>query len=49
MVDLARRLGLVPTGGSDYHGARKQVVVGTGNGSLKVPNSVLDELEAALP
>ncbi len=48
MVDLARRLGLVPTGGSDYHGARKQVAVGTGNGSLKVPNSVLDELEAAL-
>jgi hypothetical protein len=49
MVDLARRLGLVPTGGSDYHGANKAVAVGTGDGTLSVPNGVLVELEAARP
>ena len=48
-VDLARRLGLVPTGGSDFHGSAKEVAVGTGNGTLRVPDGVLDELEAARP
>jgi predicted metal-dependent phosphoesterase TrpH len=49
LVSLARRRGLVPTGGSDYHGAYKpDLSVGTGTGDLKVPDEVLDELEARL-
>ena len=48
--NLARRFGLVPTGGSDYHGATKpDLYVGTGTGDLKVPDRVLDQLEAARP
>jgi predicted metal-dependent phosphoesterase TrpH len=46
--NLARRFGLVPTGGSDFHGATKpDLFVGTGTGDLKVPDRVLDQLEAA--
>jgi hypothetical protein len=46
--NLARRFGLVPTGGSDFHGATKpDLHVGTGTGDLKVPDRVLDQLEAA--
>ena len=34
--NLARRFGLVPTGGSDFHGATKpDLAVGTGTGDLK--------------
>ena len=48
--NLARRFGLVPTGGSDFHGTSKpDVAVGTGTGDLKVPDRVLDQLEAARP
>jgi len=48
--NLARRFGLVPTGGSDFHGASKpDLCVGTGTGDLKVPDRVLDQLEAARP
>ena len=47
-ANLARRFGLVPTGGSDFHGASKpDLHVGTGTGDLKVPDRVLDQLEAA--
>lgn len=43
--DLARRFGLVPTGGSDYHGSYKPgLEVGLGYGDLYVPDSVVDEL-----
>ena len=46
-ADLARRFGLVPSGGSDYHGAYKPgVELGIGFGDLDVPESVLDELRA---
>ena len=49
-VELARRHGLVPTGGSDYHGtAKPDLQLGRGTGSLKVPDQLLDELEAARP
>ena len=49
-ANLARRFGLVPTGGSDFHGATKpDLFVGTGTGDLKVPDRVLDQLEAARP
>jgi len=48
--NLARRFGLVPTGGSDFHGTTKpDLHVGTGTGDLKVPDRVLDQLEAARP
>lgn len=50
LVNLARRFGLVATGGSDFHGATKpDLHVGTGTGDLKVPDRVLDQLEAARP
>lgn len=46
-VDLARRFDLIPTGGSDYHGAYKEgLSIGTGYGDLRVPGSVVDELVA---
>ncbi|MGH9099549.1 MAG: PHP domain-containing protein, partial [Acidimicrobiales bacterium] len=45
LVALARRNGLVPTGGSDYHGVVKpDLAVGTGGGDLSVPDEVLAEL-----
>lgn len=49
MVRLTRDAGLIPTGGSDYHGAYKpDVAFGRGRtGDLMVPDSVLDELKAA--
>lgn len=41
----ARSLGLVPTGGSDYHGTYKPgLAVGTARGDLSVPDTVVDEL-----
>ena len=44
-LDLARTLDLVPTGGSDYHGANKPAQgLGVGRGSLHVPDQVLDRL-----
>jgi hypothetical protein len=48
--DLSRMAwdaGLVPTGGSDYHGTFKPgLSVGLGNGDLDVPGHVLEELAA---
>jgi predicted metal-dependent phosphoesterase TrpH len=44
---LARELGLVVTGGSDYHGAAKpDIEMGSGFGAMAVPLSVLDDLKA---
>jgi predicted metal-dependent phosphoesterase TrpH len=49
LVALARRHGLVPTGGSDFHGTFKPgLAVGTGRGTLCVPDDVLDELKDRL-
>jgi predicted metal-dependent phosphoesterase TrpH len=46
-VTLAARLGMVVTGGSDYHGAHKPGIrLGRGTGGLKVPDELLDGLEA---
>lgn len=40
--------GLIPSGGSDYHGSYKQgLEVGTGRGWLTVPDEVLAELRSA--
>ncbi len=49
MVKLTRDAGMIPTGGSDYHGTYKEDVrLGVGrSGDLRVPNEVLDELKAA--
>ncbi len=45
---LAKALDLLPTGGSDFHGAAKpDIDVGVGRGDLKVPTKLLDPLRAA--
>ncbi len=49
---LARRFGLIPSGGSDFHGDYKPgLELGSGYGDLHVPDSVVDELRehAACP
>ena len=39
MARIARRAGLVPTGGSDYHGSYKPgIEIGTGRGDMVVPD-----------
>lgn len=41
----ARSLGLIPTGGSDYHGTYKPgLAVGSGRGDLRVPDTAVAEL-----
>lgn len=49
MVKLTRDAGMIPTGGSDYHGHYKEdVSLGIGRtGDLRVPDEILDELKAA--
>ncbi|HQT99534.1 MAG TPA: PHP domain-containing protein [Acidimicrobiales bacterium] len=49
MVKLTRDAGMIPTGGSDYHGAYKpEVRLGRGrSGDLLVPDEILDEMKAA--
>jgi 3',5'-nucleoside bisphosphate phosphatase len=51
MVKLTRDAGMIPTGGSDYHGHyKKDVALGVGrSGDLRVPDEVLTELKAARP
>jgi 3',5'-nucleoside bisphosphate phosphatase len=46
-ADLARRFGLIPSGGSDYHGTYKEGLdVGSGYGDLVVPDSTVDKLRS---
>ncbi len=46
LADLCRDLGIVATGGSDYHGTYKpDLAVGTGKGDLKVPDIVWEQLQ----
>lgn len=48
MVAMARRFGLMPSGGSDYHGIYKtDVALGLGKVGIPVPDSVLADLDAA--
>jgi predicted metal-dependent phosphoesterase TrpH len=50
LADIAVDLGLVPTGGSDYHGVGKpHLSIGIGRGDLVVPESSLEELRARRP
>ena len=45
-VALAASLGMVVTGGSDYHGGNKPSLrLGAGRGGLKVPDDLLERLE----
>jgi predicted metal-dependent phosphoesterase TrpH len=45
-IALAEEFGLKQSGGSDYHGSAKpDIALGTGRGSLRIPISVLRELE----
>ena len=47
-LDLAKRLDLLITGGSDFHGITKpDIEVGTGKGGLKVSEKLLDPLKQA--
>ncbi|MDP1946860.1 MAG: PHP domain-containing protein [Nitrospirota bacterium] len=47
-LDLAKRLDLLITGGSDFHGITKpDIEVGTGKGGLKVSEKLLDPLKKA--
>ena len=44
---MAEELGLVISGGTDYHGANKpHITIGKGKGDLENPYSVLDGLRA---
>jgi hypothetical protein len=47
-LSLAKQLGLLVTGGSDFHGLTKpEIEVGIGKGSLHVPATLLDRLKNA--
>lgn len=47
-LDVARRLDLLVTGGSDFHGVTKpDIEVGIGRGQLKVPEAILEPLRKA--
>ena len=44
-LDLAKRLGLKISGGTDFHGAMKpHIEIGTGLGNLKIPYTVLEDM-----
>ena len=46
LKDLARELGLLPTGGSDFHGSNKpDISIGTGRGRLRVTSLLLDDID----
>ncbi len=47
-VRAVRAHGLIPSGGSDFHGAFKPgLLIGAGRGDLRVPDRVLEDLRAA--
>lgn len=46
LVSLAKKHGLLTTGGSDFHGAMKPAIaIGRGRGNLVIPESILEELK----
>ena len=50
LVSMAEEVGLVATGGSDFHGTYKpDLSVGTGTGDLDVPDRVVAQLAARRP
>lgn len=47
---MAERVGLLPSGGSDFHGTYKPgIQVGVGQGDLDVPDAFLDQLRTQRP
>ena len=51
-LEITRRLDLIATGGSDFHGLTKpDIEIGTGRGNLKVPEKLINKLKetAAVP
>ncbi len=50
LKELARKNGLIETGGSDFHGARKpEIQLGTGTGELRVPEEAAARLKQLWP
>ncbi|MEN8234801.1 MAG: PHP domain-containing protein [Actinomycetota bacterium] len=50
LAEIATDLGLVATGGSDYHGSGKpHLQIGVGKGDLVVPDHALEELRSRRP
>ena len=48
LASLASGLGMIATGGSDYHGRFKpDIAIGSGRGDLVVPDQVVDDLREA--
>jgi len=48
-IELARELGLLVTGGSDFHGANKpEIELGTFPGTGRLPYSIVDDLKKGL-
>ena len=48
IAEICDDLGVVATGGSDYHGKYKpDLRIGIGRGDLRVPDAVFDQLESA--
>ena len=48
--EMAKAFGLLPSGGSDYHGTRKpDIALGRGRGDLAVPHAWLEALREAIP
>lgn len=46
--EMADRLGLLKSGGSDFHGTNKpEIRLGVGRGNLDIPNELLDRMKAA--
>lgn len=49
LLALADEFGLLPTGGSDFHGANKpDIQIGTGRGGLCLPYSLLEKIKQSL-
>lgn len=47
-LDLASRLNMIPSGGSDFHGTLKpDLELGKGRGKLNIPDQVLEQMEKA--
>jgi hypothetical protein len=48
-ISLARRKGLIITGGSDFHQPLPGgIVIGAGRGNLKIPYRCVEEIRAAV-
>lgn len=45
-TEIAKEVGILPSGGSDYHGGNKpDIAIGTGRGNLRIPTQWLDGLK----